>query len=102
MQFVLEAEEKIHLLAVILRSAEEPILSRSQIQRVIRAHRAYAVYTNYRESLADSDDDDGPQDDDAWLFEDLTVLAKIYAQLRDKEQLIALIFEVRLAHLSRV
>ena len=62
---------------------------------MIRAHRAYALYTQYRESLADPDDDDGPQDEDAWLFEDLTILSKMYAQLRDKEQLIALIFEVR-------
>jgi len=50
----------------------------------------------YRESLADSDDDDGPQNEDAWLFEDLTVLTKLYSRLRDKEQLISLIFEVRI------
>jgi hypothetical protein len=48
----------------------------------------------HRESLNDSDDDDGPQDEDAWLFEDLGILAKLYSRLRDKEQLIELIFEV--------
>ena len=48
----------------------------------------------YRESLEDSDDDDGPQNEDAWLFEDLAVLTKLYSRLRDKKQLIALIFEV--------
>jgi hypothetical protein len=48
----------------------------------------------HRDSLADSDDDDGPQNEDAWLFEDLTVLTKLNSRLREKEQLISLIFEV--------
>lgn len=64
------------------------------MQRVIRAHRAHGVYVKYRESLDDSDDDDGPEDDDAWLFEDLKVLTQLYSRLRDREQIIALIFEV--------
>lgn len=64
------------------------------MQRVVRAARAHEEYTQYRESLADSDDDDGPQDEAGWLYEDLNILAKLYTQLRDKEQLIDLIFEV--------
>lgn len=48
----------------------------------------------HREALDDSDDDDGPQDDDAWLYEDLKVLGHLYSRLKDREQLIALIFEV--------
>lgn len=60
----------------------------------MQAHRAHAEYLRQRADLADSDDDDGPQDDDAWLYEDLTILAKLYSQLRDKEQIIELIFEV--------
>jgi hypothetical protein len=44
--------------------------------------------------MVDSDDDDGPQNEDAWLFEDLTVLTKLYTRLREKQQLISLIFEV--------
>lgn len=64
------------------------------MHRVAKAHRAHAIYVKARESLADSDDDDGPQDDDAWLFEDLKVLAQLYSRLRDREQLISLIFEV--------
>lgn len=64
------------------------------MQRVIRATKAHKEYLHYRETLADSDDDDGPQDENGWLFEDLNVLAKLYTQLRDKEQLIDLIFEV--------
>lgn len=65
------------------------------MQRVGRSHRVHREYLRYRESLADSDDDDGPPDEDAWLFEDLSILAKLYARLREKEQLIELMFEVR-------
>ena len=64
------------------------------MQRVVRAHRAHKEYLKYQQSLADSDDDDGPQNEDAWLFEDLAVLTKLYARLREKQQLISLIFEV--------
>jgi len=60
---------------------------------VAKAHRAHAIYMKHREALADSDDDDGPKDDDAWLFEDLKVLANLYSRLRDREQLIGLLFE---------
>jgi hypothetical protein len=88
------AESKITLLSVVLRSGEAPRLNRDQLHRVHRAHLAHAVYTKEREDLADSDDDDGPRDEDAWLFEDLKVLVQLYSRLRDREQLIALIFEV--------
>lgn len=64
------------------------------MQRVIYAHRAHKEYAKYTESLADSDDDEGPQNEEAWLFEDLSVLAKLYSRLRDREQLIELIFQV--------
>ncbi|KAI9467206.1 hypothetical protein BJY52DRAFT_1142394 [Lactarius psammicola] len=95
------AEENIHVLAAVLRSGEEPILSRAQVQRVVRSHREHREYLKYRESLADSDDDDGPQNEDAWLFEDLAVLTKLYSRLRDKKQLIALIFEGTTAELMK-
>lgn len=85
----------MHVLAAVLRAGEEPALNSAQMQRVRRAHRAHKEYLRHRESLADSDDDDGPQDEDAWLFEDLSILAKLYSRLREKEQLIELIFEVR-------
>ncbi|KAG1754063.1 uncharacterized protein EDB91DRAFT_1243031 [Suillus paluster] len=87
------AEGKIPLLAVVLRSGEEPRLNRDQLRRVHRAHLAHATYMRERGSLADSDDDDGPRDEEAWLFEDLKVLVQLYSRLRDREQLIALIFE---------
>ncbi|KAH9045219.1 hypothetical protein EDB85DRAFT_2284165 [Lactarius pseudohatsudake] len=95
------AEENIHVLAAVLRSGEEPALSRAQVQRVVRSHREHREYLKYRESLADSDDDDGPQNEDAWLFEDLAVLTKLYSRLRDKKQLIALIFEGTTADLMK-
>ncbi|OCB84820.1 hypothetical protein A7U60_g8040 [Sanghuangporus baumii] len=85
--------EGVNLLTVVLRSGEAPYLTRPQLYRVMRAHRAHAEYMRQRSELADSDDDDGPQDDDAWLYEDLMILAKLYSHLRDKEEIIDLIFE---------
>ena len=90
------AAEGHNVLTVVLPSGEEPALNRIQMQRVMRAHKAHAAYARARAELDDSDDDDGPQDDEAWLYEDLTILAKLHSQLRDKEQIIELIFEVRL------
>lgn len=88
------AEEGLDLLAVVLRSPEPPCLDRSQMQRVMRANKAYLAYKRRRDALDDSDDDEGPDNDDAWLFEDLNVLMKLMVRKREKEQLLALIFEV--------
>jgi hypothetical protein len=87
--------ENTDLLVVILRSQEMPLLSRPQIQRVFRASRAYKEYKAWQTDLEDSDDDDGPTNDDAWLFEDLNILLKLFARKKEKEAMIALIFEVR-------
>ena len=81
----------MNVLTAVLRSGEEPRLSRAQMQRV---HRASLAHMAYKSSHPDSDDEEGPEDEDAWLYEDLTLLSKLYARLRDREQLIALIFEV--------
>jgi hypothetical protein len=86
--------EKQDLLAIILRSPDAPCLDRNQMQRVFRASRAYKQYKAYQADLDDSDDDEGPENDDAWLFEDLTVMMKLLLRKREKEQLLALIFEV--------
>ncbi len=94
--------EKLNLLTVVLRSGDEPVMSRMQMHRIAKAHRAHAQYLQHRESLADSDDDDGPQDDDAWLYEDLKVLAHLYSRLRDRQQLIELIFEVMFQPFSTI
>lgn len=47
--------------------------------------------------------DEGPDNDDAWLLEDLNVYMKLLRRCRDKEQLVELIFEVspRISHISR-
>lgn len=90
------ATEKLDLIAVILRSQEMPSLNRSQVQRVIKANRAYKQYKSYQADLDDSDDDEGPQNEDAWLFEDLHLLLKLMVRKREKEQLVGLIFEVSL------
>lgn len=71
-----------------------PSLSRPQFQRVFRASRAYKEYKLYQNELDDSDDDEGPDNEDAWLFEDLSILLKLWAKKKEKEQLLALIFEV--------
>lgn len=86
--------EKLDILTVVLRSSENPALSRTQMQRVLRAHQAHQRYQAYRDSLEDSDDDTGPQDEDAWLYEDLHILGNLYSRLRDREQLMELLFEV--------
>lgn len=96
------AAEQMNLLTVVLRAPDEPVLSRVQMHRLAKAHRAHAVYLEHRAQLADSDDDDGPQDEDAWLLEDLKVLTHLYSKLRDREQLIALIFEVSPRFLSNI
>ncbi|SNX82586.1 uncharacterized protein MEPE_01292 [Melanopsichium pennsylvanicum] len=87
-------EERLDLLTTILRSPEAPALDRNQIHRVVKASQAYEVYKEYRRGLKNPDlEDEGPQDDDAWLYEDLHVLIKMLTRKRDKEQLISLIFE---------
>ncbi|KAF6762614.1 hypothetical protein DFP72DRAFT_802386 [Ephemerocybe angulata] len=87
------ASEGMNIMTVVLRSSEAPILNRQQMHRLARAHRAHMEYTKVKNELEDSDDDDGPQDEDAWLIEDLKVLTHLYQRLRDREQLIGLIFE---------
>ncbi|PWZ03194.1 hypothetical protein BCV70DRAFT_197427 [Testicularia cyperi] len=86
--------ERLDLLTTILRSPEAPRLRREQIHRVVRASQAYEVYKEYRRGLRNPDlEDEGPQDEDAWLYEDLHVLIKMLTRKRDKEQMISLIFE---------
>ncbi|WWD05460.1 hypothetical protein V865_003537 [Kwoniella europaea PYCC6329] len=87
------AQERIDLLVTILRSPDMPSLSRPQFQRVARATRAYHEYKSAQAELDDSDDDLGPDNEDAWLYEDLSVLLKLWTRKREKEGLLALIFE---------
>ncbi|KAG8967620.1 hypothetical protein FRC03_009649 [Tulasnella sp. 419] len=93
-------EEKCNLITVIMRSSEAPVLNRAQLQRIARASRAHAEYVRSRQGH-DSDSDDGPQDEEGWLYEDLGVLMRLYGKLRDLEQLIALIHEGTTAELLK-
>lgn len=95
------AADRMNLLVVVLRAPEEPVLSRLQVHRLAKAYRAHEEYLKYRAQLADSDDDDGPRNEDAWLLEDLKVLTHLYSRLKDREQLIGLIFEGSTAELLR-
>ena len=79
---------------MILQSPDPPTLSRPQYQRVFRASRAYKEHKAAQEEMDDSDDDVGPENDDAWLFEDLNIMLRLWMRKREKEQLLALIFEV--------
>jgi hypothetical protein len=62
--------------------------------RLSRAHIAHMAYLKQKACLEDSDEDEGPQNEDGWLIEDLKVLAHLYSKIKDREQLIGLIFEV--------
>jgi hypothetical protein len=101
-----EAErDRLDLITVILKSTKLPPhsptstppaqLNRGQITRVVRSSRAYELYKEYRNNLGKNEDDEGPDviDEQAWLYEDLHVLLKCLTRLRDKEQMISLIFE---------
>ena len=69
--------ENLDIMSVILRSSSEPVLDRAAFQRVQRASVAYAEYKHYRDELSDPEEDEGPDNDDAWLFEDLHVLMRV-------------------------
>ena len=82
------------IITIVLRSSDPPTLSRSQISRLSRAHTAHMAYLKQKACLEDSDEDEGPEDEDGWLIEDLRVLAHLHSKIKDREQLIGLIFEV--------
>jgi hypothetical protein len=98
--------EHAHLLRAILMGGEA--LSTSLAGRVNRAWSKWAAWMAERKREGrgkpdESDSEEGPVDEEAWLFEDLRVLLQLYSRLRDREQLIALIFEARFyAHASLV
>lgn len=89
-----------HILKAVLMGPEQPVLSRSLAVRVDRAWMKWAAWMDERQRQGrgkrdESDSEEGPTDEEAWLFEDLRVLINLHLRLRDREQLIALIFEVR-------
>ncbi|KIJ70540.1 hypothetical protein HYDPIDRAFT_35911 [Hydnomerulius pinastri MD-312] len=104
-----------HLLRVVLRGGEEPVMGRALGERVERAGKKWEEWLTEKEARGggagaggagavrgdDDSDDEGPGDEEAWLFEDLKVLVRLYSRLRDREQLIALIFEGSTAELLK-
>ncbi|GAA5848790.1 hypothetical protein JCM3766R1_005309 [Sporobolomyces carnicolor] len=87
------AAENLDIMTVILRSPSAPRLDARMMQRLARCAVAYDEYKYERDQLSDPDDDEGPDNDDAWLYEDLHVYRRLVTKARDKEQLIELIFE---------
>lgn len=93
------------LMSAILRSRLcGPPLTREQVPRCSRAAASHARYMCYRQHLAahgNLDEDPGPPDDAAWLFEDLHVLLRMALRARDKEQMLALLSEEVTANLLK-
>ncbi|GJN92669.1 hypothetical protein Rhopal_005704-T1 [Rhodotorula paludigena] len=87
------AAENIDIMTVILRDPSAPRLDPRTMQHLARCAIRYDEYKRYRDALEDPDDDLGPDNDDAWLYEDLHVYRRLMTKARDKEQLIELIFE---------
>lgn len=83
-------------MTVILRSLGQRLDART-VQYLARCSVAYDAYKGQRDQLSDPEDDEGPDNDEAWLYEDLHVFRRVITKARDKEQLIELIFEVRLS-----
>lgn len=89
------AAENLDIMSVILRASNQPPrLDARTMQRLARCAVAYDEYKRERRELEHPEDDEGPSNDDAWLYEDLHVYRRLVTKARDKEQLIELIFEV--------
>ncbi|GAA5978325.1 hypothetical protein JCM11641_004657 [Rhodosporidiobolus odoratus] len=86
------AAENVDLMTVILRSLGQRLDART-VQYLARCSVAYDAYKGQRDQLSDPEDDEGPDNDEAWLYEDLHVFRRVITKARDKEQLIELIFE---------
>jgi hypothetical protein len=82
-------------MTVLLRSSIGQRLDNRTMQYLARCSVAYERYKVERDQLSDPEDDEGPDNDEAWLYEDLHVYRRVMTKARDKEQLIELIFEVR-------
>lgn len=90
--------------AILLSPSCGSSLNREQMQRCAQAAASYARYTRTRELLeaqGRSDQDTGPPDEAAWLFEDLHVLLRTAMRVRDKEQMLTLLSEGVTANLLK-
>lgn len=88
---VILVADRIDLMAAVLRSGS-PLVPQT-MAKVARCNAAYQKYLRDRSKLANPEDDEGPTNDEAWLFEDLHVYLRLATRARDKSQLIELIFE---------
>ncbi|GAA5913816.1 hypothetical protein JCM6882_007707 [Rhodosporidiobolus microsporus] len=87
------AAENIDIMTAILRSHLGQRLDARAVQYLARCAVAYDDYKAERDQLSDPEEDEGPDNEEAWLYEDLHVYRRLVTKARDKEQLIELIFE---------
>ncbi|WFD45029.1 hypothetical protein MPSI1_003705 [Malassezia psittaci] len=88
------SDERIDIVTAILRSPLGGDLHQHQIHRVVQASRAYAELKRTRRAAVQrGEPEPEPDNDDAWLYEDLHVYLSLARHIHDKEQLIALIYD---------
>ncbi|PKI82726.1 hypothetical protein MVES1_004005 [Malassezia vespertilionis] len=96
------AQERIDLVTAIMRSPIGCDLQRLQVHRIVLASRAYEQFKRRRSAAeACGSEQVQPDNDDAWLYEDLHVYLNLTRTIRDKEQLIALVFDSATTELAK-
>lgn len=86
------AAEQVDELTVVLRSPLYCELNERQLQRISRASVAYRDFQRRRKrAVARGAPEPEPDNDDAWLLEDLHVYMNLQRAIRQKEQLVSLI-----------
>ena len=87
-------DERVDILTIVMRSPLGGDLEQMQVHRIVTASRAYAALKRERRAaLARGEPEPEPDNDDAWLYEDLHVYMNLARKIRDKEQLIDLIYD---------
>ncbi|WFD21339.1 hypothetical protein MCAP1_003601 [Malassezia caprae] len=86
--------EQVDELTVVLRSPLHCELNERQLQRISRATAAYGDLQRRRKrAAARGAPEPEPDNDDAWLLEDLHVYMNLQRAIRQKEQLVSLIYD---------
>ena len=94
--------ERIDLMTAILRAPIGPQLDRYQVHRAVRASRAYEQLRRARRRAnAAGQREPEPEDEGAWLYEDLHVYRTLRMQIRDHEQLIELVCDATTTELLK-
>lgn len=87
-------EERLDLITVIMRSPLGGALDAYQVHDIVRASRAYErLKRARRQAVAQKKPEPEPDNDEAWLFEDLHVYLRLRRQIHDKKQLIEVIYD---------